>query len=294
MASAQPSPSIEPIDTFIEGTDKSRRLHQIGLETLFNKNQTIPRIREVFRNADGFSIEAYLDHMRIPVEFGLDVMTQIALHKRCNMATMVGILRHHYEPLVCASQLTADMLVKCVNARLLDWHAELKLFIVRATIPEDVQHDLDRFQYPLPMVVPPRRVNDNEDTGYYSSRGSIILRKNHHNDDVCLDHINRVNRVKFSIDHDTALMVKNRWRHLDKPKANESEADYKKRVKAFDKYDRTSKEVIELILAHGNEFYLTHRYDKRGRIYCQGYHVNYQGAPWNKAVIELADKELVD
>jgi len=38
---------------------------------------------------------------------------------------------------------------------------------------------------------------------------------------------------------------------------------------------------------------MTHRYDKRGRVYCMGYHVNYQGTPWNKAVIELADKEMI-
>jgi DNA-directed RNA polymerase len=43
----------------------------------------------------------------------------------------------------------------------------------------------------------------------------------------------------------------------------------------------------------GNEFYLTHRYDKRGRCYAQGYHVNPQGNDWNKAVIELAEKEVV-
>jgi DNA-directed RNA polymerase len=44
----------------------------------------------------------------------------------------------------------------------------------------------------------------------------------------------------------------------------------------------------------GNRFYLTHRYDKRGRTYAQGYHVNTQGNCWNKAVIELADEEVVE
>jgi hypothetical protein len=289
-----PQPALQPVETFIEGTDKARRLHQIDLEKLYSKNQTIPRIREVFADTDQIKFSKYLESCGIPPEFGIDVLTQMALHKRCTLPTLVGILRHYYEPLVNASQLTADMLVKCLAARLMTWSPELDLFIVKATVPDDVQHDLDRFQYPLPMVVPPRAVSENEDTGYFNSRGSIILRKNHHNDDVCLDHINRVNKIRFAIDFDTAKMVKNCWRHLDKPKTGESDADFKKRVKAFEKYDRSSKEVIDLILAHGNEFYLTHRYDKRGRIYCQGYHVNYQGAPWNKAVIELADKEYVD
>jgi len=38
---------------------------------------------------------------------------------------------------------------------------------------------------------------------------------------------------------------------------------------------------------------LTHKYDKRGRCYSQGYHVNPQGNDWNKAVIEFAEKEPV-
>lgn len=288
----QPAP-IQLVDTFVDGTDKARRLHQIDLEKLYSKNQTIPRLRAEFMDPE-LGIAHYLEAKRIPLDFGFDVLVQMALHKRTTLPTLVGILRHHYDPLVSASQLTADMLLRCAEANLMDWDGYTKQFIVRLTISEDVQRDIDRFQYPLPMVVPPRHVAENEDTGYFSSRGSIILRKNHHNDDVCLDHINRVNKMRFAIDFDTATMVKNRWRHLDKPKSGESKEEFAKRVKAFDKYDRTSRGVIDQLLAHGNEFYLTHRYDKRGRVYCQGYHVNYQGAPWNKAVIELADKEFVD
>jgi DNA-directed RNA polymerase len=52
--------------------------------------------------------------------------------------------------------------------------------------------------------------------------------------------------------------------------------------------------VIGILEGFSNEFYLTHRYDKRGRVYCQGYHVTYQGTPWNKAVLELADKEIIE
>jgi DNA-directed RNA polymerase len=38
---------------------------------------------------------------------------------------------------------------------------------------------------------------------------------------------------------------------------------------------------------------MTHKYDKRGRTYSQGYHIQPQGSDWNKAVIEFADKEIV-
>lgn len=186
------------------------------------------------------------------------------------------------------------MLLVATLCDLVDWSAALKLFIVKFDISPEVQAEIDRFQYPLPMVIKPMKVRNNHDTGYILSRNSLILKKNHHDDDICLDHINRVNNIKFTLNFDTAHMIANSWRNLDKPKSGETKQDFDRRVRAFEKYDRTAKDVINLLVQYGNEFYLTHKYDKRGRIYCQGYHVNYQGAAWNKAVIELADKEFVE
>jgi DNA-directed RNA polymerase len=51
---------------------------------------------------------------------------------------------------------------------------------------------------------------------------------------------------------------------------------------------------MEEIEALSDTIYLTHRYDRRGRIYCTGYHVNEQGTDYHKAVLEFADKELVE
>ena len=273
-----PAQSISPL-----------RDHQIELEKLYNKNQTVSRIRAEFEKCEAFDFLEYMRVKEIPEEFGIDLLTQMVLHKRTTLPTLVGILRVH-----CSStQETADLLLKAVLCDLVDWSPMTKQFIIKFDIAPEVQAELDRFQYPLPMVIKPQPVMCNEDTGYLLSRNSIILRKNHHDDDVCLDHINRMNNIKFSLNFDTAHMVANSWRNLDKPKEGETKDDYERRVRAFNKYDRTAKDVIDLLIQHGNEFYLTHKYDKRGRVYCQGYHVNYQGATWNKAVIELTNKELV-
>jgi hypothetical protein len=263
---------------------------QLELEHLFNKNQTLKRIREAFLECKEFDFIDYLNQKDINPDFGLDLLVQMALHKRTTLPILTAILRPHFND----SQRTVDEIKKALEAGLLVWNSTTSQFIVQFNISEEIQAEIDRYQYPLPMVIPPRPVMDNRDTGYITTRGSIILRKNHHDDDVCLDHINRMNRIRFSIDHETANMIRNRWRNLDRPKAGESDQEFQKRVKAFEKYDHTSRQVMDKLLQEGNLFYLTHKYDKRGRIYCQGYHVNYQGAPWNKAVIELADKELVE
>jgi hypothetical protein len=265
--------------------------HQIELEKLFSKNQLLPRIRAEFQNSTEFNFVDYLTEKEIPVPFGLDLLAQMALHKRANLPTMVGLLYHHLND----AQSTADMLVKAATADLMDWSPGLKLFVVKFCISADVQEELDRFQFPLPMVVEPKPIQTNRDTGYFTGTGSVILKNgNHHEDDACLDHLNRLNSMRLTINEDVAQMVKNKWRNLDKAKEGETKEDFEKRKKAFEKYDRTAREVMKTLMEHSDHFYLTHRFDKRGRTYCMGYHVSYQAAPWNKAVICFADKEVIE
>ncbi|QDP54387.1 MAG: hypothetical protein Unbinned4120contig1000_39 [Prokaryotic dsDNA virus sp.] len=286
---------------------------QVQLEILHNKNQLLSRIRHEFLSAKeqgGPDVVAYLEARNIDVDLGLDVMVQLVLHKRTTISTMVGILRRHVNPKkqhLQDLQAIADQLKLCVEHDVCDWDPTSAggagHLIIRHDISEETKMELEKFQFPLPMVTRPRKLRRNTDSAFVltsdGNGGSVILRDNHHDGDVCLDHLNRMNAVRFSIDGDTAFMIKNRWRSLDKPKPGETRADFEKRVRAFEKYDRTAMEVISMIVSDyegvsgSNEFYLTHKYDKRGRTYCQGYHVTYQGAPWNKAVVQLAEKEIV-
>ena len=267
---------------------------QIELEQLYSKNQLIPRLRAYFEEEikSQLDLTKFFQIHKIDKDFGFSLLVQMALHRRTTLPTMVGILRHYFDD----GQATADAILKCCEVQLLHWNAAFSQLVVEPilTIPEHVQRDLDLFQFPLPMVVEPREVKSNRDTGYVLNRGSIILKKNHHSDDVCLDHINRMNNVRFTINTDTANMIANSWRNLDKPKEGETKHDFERRKRQFEKFDRTVKDVIKILTLVSDRHYLTHRYDKRGRTYCMGHHQTYQGNSWNKAIILLADKELVE
>lgn len=263
---------------------------QIELEQLYNKNQLMGRIRSEFEDCKDFDFKAYMATKDIDEKFGIDLLAQMALHKRCDLPTLVGMLQRHFT----SGQEAADELTKAAMADLVDWSPTMEIFIVKFTISADVQEELDRFQFPLPFIIEPKEVRTNSETGMYTSFGSIILKKNHHEDDVCLDHINRVNKMKFKIDHRVVKFVKNEWRNLDKPKEGETREDFAKRKRAFEKYDRTAHDVIAKVTEHTDEISLGHKYCKRGRTYCQGYHVTYQGNAWNKAVINFANEEMVE
>lgn len=260
---------------------------QIELEHLYSKNHLKRRISREFNVPE---VIAHCEEHSIPVKFGIDLLTTMVIHKRANVAMLVSILHHHFETL----QDCADMLLQAARHNLVDYSDISYVFIMRLNVTSDVYEELERYQYPLPLLVQPKEITKNYQSGYYTFEKSVILRNNHHNDDVYLEHLNRCNKVAYTINMDTATMIQNRWADLDHQRPNELLKDYQQRVKAFEKYDRSSRAVLDILVENGNEFYLSHRYDKRGRCYCQGYHVTYQGNDWNKAVIEFAQKEVIN
>lgn len=60
--------------------------------------------------------------------------------------------------------------------------------------------------------------------------------------------------------------------------------------KNFEKFSDMQRNIAEVYSVE-DKFYLTHRYDKRGRIYPTGYWINYQGNDFAKALIEFAEPE---
>ena len=264
------------------------RSTQEELESMYSKYQLLSCLRYQFKNS-GFDTAG--ENLGLDPNFTVELLVQMHLHKRVEPSTMIAILRRFFEdeeePVVACAQA----LEKAVEHDLLNFDPVANQLIVRFQISTDVQALIDQFQYPLPMVQPPDPVKTNTDTGYLTIRRSVILKDNYHDDDVCLDHINRVNAQALTINASVRAFIQNSWKNLDKPKPMETAEEFQARRKAFEKYDSISKDVIDTLLTLGDTFWLTHAYDKRGRVYARGYHVNYQGNDWNKACIEFAHKE---
>lgn len=264
--------------------------YQMQMEKLFHKNQLMKRVTAEFKKETMFG--EFFKAQTYSEGFGYDLLAQMAIHKRANVATLVGLLSGHFADV----QDCANEIERACSDDLINWNPATQMFHAAFFIDDEVQAEIDRYQYPLPMIVEPRKVNNNTQSGYLLPNGSIILKGyNHHTDDVCLDHINRMNSIRLKINQDTAHAVKNEWKNMKKPKVGETWDQFQQRKKQLEKFNTTSMDVIQHIgIANGNAFYLTHKYDKRGRVYCQGYHVNYQGNTWNKAVIEFAHQETVE
>jgi hypothetical protein len=153
------------------------------------------------------------------------------------------------------------------------------------TLSLELQEYIANCAYLPPLVHKPSKLRHNRDTPYLTiGQDSVILNKGHHNDDVCLDVLDSKNAVALSLDLEFLSTVE------EEPN---SELDSPEKQNMWLRMKKQSHEFYLLMAKQGNKFYLHHKYDKRGRIYAQGYHISTQGAPYKKAMIEFANKEAV-
>ena len=164
-------------------------------------------------------------------------------------------------------------------------HASL-MIVSRIQLPSKLLDAIDRSLYNPPMVCEPKPVRTNFESPYLTFNDSLILGSgNSHDGDLCLDVINIQNRVTLRLDLDFISTVEE---VPNKPITNlDQEAQWQH-------FKLESYHLYELLAGQGNEFYLTNKVDKRGRLYAQGYHISSQGTSFKKAMIELADQEVVD
>ena len=104
-----------------------------------------------------------------------------------------------------------------------------------------------------------------------------------HDKDICVDHIERMNAIPLSLE----------FRVIDALEETVKSGETPEQVTAAEDFLRRSKEMYQMVADQGNQFWLKHNMDTRGRSYCEGYLVNYQGSSYKKAIVCLANKEIV-
>lgn len=167
-------------------------------------------------------------------------------------------------------------------------HSEQASLTLISNIPlsEELRLYIQYATFLPPMVCAPNIVEHNRMSGYLTHNDSLVMgRGNHHDGDLCLDVINTQNQIALKLNQEFLLA------HELKPNYEIVSAE---QAEQWHLYKQQSHELYLLMLNQGNRFYLTNKVDKRGRLYSVGYHINTQGTSFQKAMIELADEELVE
>lgn len=175
------------------------------------------------------------------------------------------------------------------------------IVISRVELDAEVTQYADNALYLPPLIVKPRKVRSNRDSGYITQRGeSLILGfyENHHDDNICLDVLNILNSNEYELDTDFINQYEEQW-HREELSQQEyeelSHADreiYNMDAKTWKKFQEQGNFFQHLMIHHGNSFYLCNKVDKRGRIYSSGFHVNVQGSSFKKAMVNFKHHEI--
>ena len=244
---------------------------QMKLEALYDKNKQIPRLTKLYSEITDEPL-------------AIKLLVHMAIHKRMTVATALGILKTSE-----GFEKAIEVIESCVQQQAVLYQDGMLIVVIEPS--DEIQKEMALYMFPPPMVVEPLKVRRNNETGYLTSKGSVLTRGSHTNDDVCLDVINHLNQMKFTLDLEV-LKTSSAYKSLLKPKEGETILDYKKRERQWKKFNKETRELIKNHYSDIEKIYFTHRYDKRGRIYCRGYHLNYQGDEWRKAIIQFEPEHL--
>ena len=232
-----------------------------------------------------------LKNLDLP-ELVMDIIVGVAYYRRPELFTSASAQiasRLQFSDKTEAITTVAELLAVLCQTDLFDIDKPDKMaslmLVSRIQMPDRINDFIDNSQYLPPMVCEPLELTHNYSSGYLTHNDSLILGTgNHHDGDICLDVLNIMNKVALKLDTDFLCTVE------EEPTF---ELDSQDKEDLWHEFKTQSYKFYNLMVECGNKFYLTHKVDKRGRIYACGYHITTQGTAFKKASIELAREEIV-
>ena len=156
-------------------------------------------------------------------------------------------------------------------------------FLPLIGLEDEIQKLIQIKEYMLPMVCEPDKWTTNHDGGWLTKKGSCIhgpINPDKHRQ--ALDALNILQSHQFILDKYVLTLEEEPNHELD----------------TLDKYEqwRLLKEASERAYKEIGDtpFHFVWRFDKRGRMYSQGYQINLQSTKYKKALISLANPLTIE
>lgn len=223
-----------------------------------------------------------------------------------NILTQTVLIASDYVPLlsICGSvsfglsryhdiQTCADVLwlINQTDLILVDIVDDTRYVQSNMELPDELVNRLTLMCVLPPMLVKPRTLRHNRSCGYLTiGKDSLILgdKENYHDECISLDVLNTLNSQALCLDLDICYKFQKEFK-------SEFDKDTDEYLNQRKTYER-AKEQFEFFRdkIQDKTIHFTHKVDKRGRVYSQGYTFNFQGSSYEKACINLKTKEFVE
>lgn len=207
----------------------------------------------------------------------ITAISYMMLYKRQPISVVVGVMLSKY-----SKEFSIQILESCVEKGIFEYYKDNQVLFCKFMLDSKTATMVDRFQYPLPMVVKPKKVKHNFDCPYLLSKSKSIVLRSNMEEDVNLDVINLLNSIEYSVNkevYNNLEMVTKEGTAKNQYQLNRLKENVKDVTGVFEGY---------------HHFYLTWSYDKRGRIYDNGYLIHIQGVDYQKAIVNFAKYELLN
>ena len=161
------------------------------------------------------------------------------------------------------------------------------------SVDDKVRQFIRKTLYLPPMIVPPTQYRSNRDTPSLTLPKQSLFKggnKKHHDFPIRLDVLNKLGAVPLALDIDVLKKINPTVPTHNKKTGQALTAE---QIQQHEDQIAVGYDVYRMLIRHGNRFYLPSTADNRGRMYAEGYHVSYQGTSFHKAIINLADEEVV-
>ena len=223
-----------------------------------------------------------------------------------NILTQTVLIASDYVPLlsICSSvsfglgryhdiQTCADVLwlINQTDLILIDIVNDTRYIQSNMELPDELVNRLTLMCVLPPMLVKPRTLRHNKSCGYLTiNKDSLILgdKENYHDECISLDVLNTLNSQALTLDLDICCKFQKEFK-------SEFDKDTDEYLNQRKTYER-AKEQFEYFrdVIQDKTIFFTHKVDKRGRVYSQGYTFNTMGTSFEKACINLKTKEFVE
>lgn len=190
----------------------------------------------------------------------IDITAMVSLYRRLPLEALVNLFKHE------DAQLIADTSQDLTKGRWIHWDPEREEFVT-SKLPGELELLVFNKRYPMPMLCPPRILEDEQDSPYLTEAKSQSVLGEYSGQVTNLATLNALNGVRLKINQKVKELAPDPY-------------------KDDDKFRRDSADVFGRIA--DQDFYLTWQFDFRGRVYARGYHVNPQGDDWHKHVTQFA------
>lgn len=221
-------------------------------------------------------------------EFAFAVVTEVMLLKRSttSITAVIGAglthLRDIRKDAAERLSLASDLIFEMAKADLIDMippHLSVSgdLEVGKAfELVGDIASIVSQVHYLPPLIEAPKAVWGMEDSAYHVAKVSVVSRDTIDvGQDMAWDALNLSNKVEFSLDMEFLELVEEQV-NPDAPWLKQQ-----------------TPQVVGLLENTGNKFHFSHFYDYRGRVYVRGYHLNYQGDSYRKAMVNFAKAESI-